>query len=62
LRILRILNTECSTDEKEMKIVYNFVIQLVQAAIELSLTTTPSKGSTEDKRKAVVQYATESFW
>jgi hypothetical protein len=54
LRILRILNTECSTDEKEMKIVYNFVIQLVQAAIELSLTTTPSKGSIEDKRKAVV--------
>lgn len=49
-------------DEKEMKIAYNFIIHLVEAAIELSPTTTPSKGSTEDRTKAVVQYSDESFW
>jgi len=49
-------------DEKEMKIAYNFIIHLVEAAIELSPTTTPSKGSTEDRTKAVVQYSAESSW
>jgi hypothetical protein len=44
-------------DERQLKIAYNFVIQLVQAAIEISPTTTPCKGSMEDRRKA-----TESFW
>jgi hypothetical protein len=35
-------------DEKELKIAYNFVIHLVEAAIELSPTITPIKGSIED--------------
>jgi hypothetical protein len=49
-------------DDRHLKIVYNFIIQQIQAAIELSPSTTPVKGLVDEKKKAVTKYAAESFW
>ncbi|OXV05201.1 hypothetical protein Egran_07031 [Elaphomyces granulatus] len=49
-------------DDRQLGIVYNFIIQQIQTAIELSPSTTPVKGSVDEKRKAVTVYAAESFW
>ena len=49
-------------DEKELKLAFNFIIHLVEAAIELSPTTTPIKGSIEERMNAVVEYSADSSW
>lgn len=49
-------------DDRHLKIVYNFIIKQIQAAIELSPSTAPVKGSVDEKKKAVTKYAAESFW
>jgi hypothetical protein len=49
-----------TADSKDLDTVYNFLIQQIQVAIQLSPTTTPVKGLAEDKKKAVK--SAESFW
>jgi hypothetical protein len=48
-------------DLKQLKIVYNFIIRQVVAAIDLSPTTTPVRGTTSEKRQAVLAFERESF-
>ena len=42
-------------DDRHLKTVYNFIIQQIQAAIELSPSTTPVKGLVDEKKKAVTK-------
>jgi hypothetical protein len=48
-------------DEKQLKLVYNFIIQQVVAAINLSPSTTPIRGTTKDKRQEMMDFEKESF-
>jgi hypothetical protein len=49
-------------DDKELKFVYNVLIQQIQTAIELSPPVTTVESSPEGKKTTVVKDATESFW
>ncbi|EED19690.1 hypothetical protein TSTA_029640 [Talaromyces stipitatus ATCC 10500] len=51
-----------TVDEKDLEIVYNFIVDQVQTAINLSPTSTPVKGSHTEKAEAAKTYAQDTFW
>lgn len=51
-----------TVDEKDRKIMYNFMVYQVETAINLSLASTPVKGSCNEKEEAVKTYAKDTFW
>lgn len=51
-----------TADEKDLEIVYNFIVHQVETAINLSPTSTPVKGSRTEKEEAVKAYAQDTFW
>lgn len=51
-----------TVDERDLEIVYNFIVHQVETEINLSPTSTLVKGSRTEKEEAVKTYAQDTFW